>query len=72
MADVALEALEKAKMELEDKREAYKTTIALLHQLRTNIKIKEKLILILEQNYKEAIIEEIENIITPSNNTEDM
>lgn len=70
MAEAALKLLEKAKAELEAKRQAYKTTIALLHQLRINIQIKEKTVSILEQNYREAIIEEIEGILIPSNNTE--
>ena len=70
MAETALKPLEKAKAELEAKRQAYKTTIALLHQLRINIQIKEKTVSILEQNYREAIIEEIEGILIPSNNTE--
>ena len=70
MAETALKLLEKAKAELEAKRQAYKTTIALLHQLRINIQIKEKTVSILEQNYREAIIEEIEGILIPSNNTE--
>ena len=51
----ALRLLEKAKMELAEKRQAYKTTIALLHQLRVNIQIKERVVVILEQNYKEAL-----------------
>jgi hypothetical protein len=71
MAEAALKLLEKAKAELEAKRQAYKTTIAILHQQRINIQIKEKTVSILEQNYKDAIIEEIENILIPSNNTED-
>ena len=53
--DTALRLLEKAKTELAEKKQAYKTAIALLHQLRLNIKIKEHVIIILEQNYKDAL-----------------
>lgn len=53
--DTALRLLEKAKTELAEKRQAYKTAIALLHQLRLNIKIKERVVVILEQNYKETL-----------------
>lgn len=51
----ALRLLEKAKTELVEKKQTYKTTIALLHQLRLNIQIKEHVIIILEQNYKDAL-----------------
>ena len=51
----ALRLLEKAKAELAAKRQAYKSAIALLHQLRVNIQIKEHVIVILEQNYKDAL-----------------
>ena len=51
--DTALRLLEKAKTELAEKRQAYKTAIALLHQLRLNIKIKERVVVILEQEYRD-------------------
>jgi hypothetical protein len=54
-SEEALRLLEKAKTELAEKRQAYKSAIALLHQLRLNIKIKEHVVLILEQNYKDAL-----------------
>ena len=54
-SEEALRLLEKAKTELAEKRQAYKSAIALLHQLRLNIKIKEHVVLILEQEYKDAL-----------------
>jgi len=64
MSEEALETdfkkLEKAKQELEEKKKAYKTTIALLHQMRLNIQIKEKTVKLLEQNYLESAVEIIE------------
>ena len=57
--DTALRLLEKAKTELAEKKQAYKTAIALLHQLRLNIKIKERVVVILEQNYKEALDDDL-------------
>ena len=57
--DTALRLLEKAKTELAEKRQAYKTAIALLHQLRLNIKIKERVVVILEQEYKEALDDDL-------------
>ena len=58
MSEHALKALEKAKKELAEKKQAYKTTISILHEIRNNIKIKERKILLLEQTYKEAVAEE--------------
>jgi exonuclease VII small subunit len=52
--------LEKARKELEEKKKAYKTAIALLHQMRLNIQIKEKTVKLLEQNYLESAVEIIE------------
>ena len=51
----ALKLLEKAKTELAEKRQAEKKTIALLHQLRLNIQIKEHVVIILEKNYKDVV-----------------
>jgi hypothetical protein len=58
MSEYALKALEKAKAELVDKKTAHKSTLALLQQVRANIKIKERTILLLEKAYKEAVMEE--------------
>jgi hypothetical protein len=52
--------LEKARKELEEKKKTYKTAIALLHQMRLNIQIKEKTVKLLEQNYLESAVEIIE------------
>ena len=58
--ETAFKKLEKAKKELEEKKKAYKTTIAILHQMRLNIQIKEKTVKLLEQNYLESAVEIIE------------
>ena len=72
MSELALKTLNRAKAELAAKKQAYKTTIAILHQLRINIAIKEKTIGLLEEVYAEAISEETEelvkSIIAESNN----
>ncbi len=70
MSEHALKALEKAKAELAEKKTAYKTTISILHEIRKNIKIKERKIVLLEEVYNEAISDEILGIIG-SNNTEE-
>ena len=71
MSEHALKALEKAKAELAEKKTAYKTTISILHEIRKNIKIKERKIVLLEEVYNEAISDEILACITGSNNTEE-
>ena len=58
--ETAFKKLEKARKELEEKKKVYKTTIALLHQMRVNIQIKEKTVKLLEQNYLESAVEIIE------------
>ena len=58
--ETAFKKLEKARKELEEKKKVYKTTIALLHQMRLNIQIKEKTVKLLEQNYLESAVEIIE------------
>ena len=58
--ETAFKKLEKARKELEEKKKAYKTTIAILHQMRLNIQIKEKTVKLLEQNYLESAVERIE------------
>ena len=58
--ETAFKKLEKARKELEEKKKVYKTTIALLHQMRLNIQIKEKTVKLLEQNYIESAVEIIE------------
>ena len=58
--ETAFKKLEKARKELEEKKKAYKTTSAILHQMRLNIQIKEKTVKLLEQNYLESAVERIE------------
>ena len=58
--ETAFKKLEKARKELEEKKKVYKITIALLHQMRLNIQIKEKTVKLLEQNYLESAVEIIE------------
>ena len=69
MSEHALKALEKAKEELAEKKQAYKTTISILHEIRNNIKIKERKILLLEQTYKEAVAEENGEVTTSFSST---
>lgn len=71
MSEDALKALEKAKTELAEKKTAYKTTISILHEIRKNIKIKERKIVLLEEVYNDAISDEILVCISGSNNTEE-